>query len=260
MNTRLGSGRPLLFLGSGMSFEATSSDAVERLSRDFSVIAPIHPGFGGSERPAWFTTVDDLAYFYLDLLQELDLNGVTLVGVSFGAWIATALATKSTERLARLVLANPLGIKVSGRETRDIGDIFAMTDEDLRGALFHDPAGARMTFEAMPAALDAARSREALARYGWSPYMHDPKLRGRLHRVSVPTLVLRGEADGLTGPDYTSVFASEIPGAVLRPLAAAGPLPHIEAPDAFADAIRNFANATSDSQARGSDFKEKVTS
>src|SRR5258708_3864050 len=135
----LGSGRPLLFLhaGYGLDFEAAS---LERLATQARVIAPTHPGFGDSERPSSMTTVDDVAYLYLDLLQELDLRDVTLVGVSLGAWIAAEVAVKSTERLAKLVLANPVGIKVGSRETRDIADFFAMSDDEFKAAAFADPA------------------------------------------------------------------------------------------------------------------------
>jgi len=52
------------------------------------------------------TTVDDLAYFYLDLLETLDLRDVVLVGVSFGGWLAAEIAVKSTERISHLVLAD----------------------------------------------------------------------------------------------------------------------------------------------------------
>lgn len=238
--TRAGAGEPLLLLDSGMRFEPATA-AIAALARDFAVIAPSHPGFGASGLSPDLSTVDDLSYFYLDLLETLDLAGVTLVGVSFGAWVAAAIAIKCTTRLSRLVLANPLGIKVSDRETRDIADIFAMTDAELSSAVFKDPALGERTYAAMPEAIVAARSREGLARYGWSPYMHDPKLKARLRRIDLPTLVLRGEDDRLTQPGYTAAFRSEIPGAVLGTIADAGHLPHIERADAFAAAIRAFA-------------------
>ena len=71
-------------------------------------------------------TIDDLAYFYLDLIDQIDHDTV-VVGVSLGAWIAAEIAVKSTRRISHLVLANAVGIKVGGRETRDIADIFAIT-------------------------------------------------------------------------------------------------------------------------------------
>lgn len=232
----------LVLLDSGMAFEP-AADAIALLSRSFRVLAPTHPGFGKSDRPPSMTTVDDLAYFYLDLFEQLDLRDVVLVGVSFGAWIAAELAIKSTTRLRALVLANPVGIKVSGREQRDIGDIFAMTDAELRAALFADPEAFARDYAALgeAAALDAARSREALARYAWSPYMHDPKLRDRLHRIDVDTLFLRGARDGLTSDGYTADYCALVPGARLERIAAAGHLPHIEQPEAFARHVAGLA-------------------
>ena len=117
-----------------------------------------------------------------------------MVGVSLGAWIAAEIAVKSTARLSHLVLANAVGIKVGDRETRDIVDIFAITEKELNELAYFDPAIAARDYKAMPEddVRIVARNREATARYGWSPYMHDPKLKGRLHRIRIPTLFLWG--------------------------------------------------------------------
>ena len=230
-----GNGPPLLFLHpeTGFDFAAPALDALATSRR---VIAPSHPAFGHSEAPRWLSTVDDLAYFSLDLLEELDLRHVAVVGISFGAWLAAAIAIKSTERLSHLVLAGALGIKVGDRETRDIPDIFAMTDAQYLEAAYADPAAAKRDYTAM--ADDdlkvIARNREAIARYAWSPYLHDPKLRQRLHRIRIPTLVLWGEKDNLTRPDYGRAFAGEIAGARFETIANAGHFPHVEQPAAFA--------------------------
>lgn len=236
-----GVGPPLLFLGAGMSVDP-GVQALDLLSRRRRVIAPSHPGFGLSERPGAVTTVDDLAYFYLDLLDAMNLHEVALVGVSFGAWIAAEMAVKSTARLSKLVMANPLGVKVSDRETRDIGDIFAMTEAQLDAALFSDPGTAARDYASMSDAqvLAAAQNRESLARFGWSPYMHDPKLKGRLHRIDVPTLFLRGVDDGLTDADYTRRYCEAVPAAQYDTIEAAGHLPHLEQPEAFAAKVNAF--------------------
>ncbi len=88
--------------------------------------------------------------------------------------------------------------------------------------------------------LPIARSREALARYGWQPYMHDPKLKQRLHRIRVPTLVLWGEADRIVAPSYGQAYAAALPSARFELLARAGHFPHLEAPDRFAASVLAF--------------------
>src|SRR5215469_4607061 len=106
-----GEGAPLLFLHAENGIEPSLA-AIDELAKGARVIAPTHPGFGRSDLPKGMRTVDDLSYFYLDLLDELELRDVTLVGVAFGAWIAAEIAVKTTGRLARLVMANAVGIKV----------------------------------------------------------------------------------------------------------------------------------------------------
>jgi pimeloyl-ACP methyl ester carboxylesterase len=89
-----------------------------------------------------------------------------------------------------------------------------------------------------------ARSREATGRYGWTPYLHDPKLKGRLHRIHIPTLVLWGEADRVVKPDYGRAFAAAIPGARFAGIENAGHFPHLEQPDAFARRVLDFVEET----------------
>jgi len=240
-----GSGKPLLFLHPGIGIERTAP-VLDCLARGAHVIAPSHPGFGRSELPRWMSTVDDLAYFYLDFLEARDLTDVTVVGASLGGWIAAAIAVKSTARLARLVLANPIGIKVSDRETRDIADIFALTDDELNALTYYDPKAGARDYKAMPDAdvMVAARNREALARFAWSPFMHDPKLKHRLHRIKIPTLILWGAADRIASEAYGRAYCAAIAGARFETIERAGHFPHAEQPEVFAQRVLAFAAAS----------------
>jgi pimeloyl-ACP methyl ester carboxylesterase len=236
-----GRGRPLLFLHPGIGLDR-NAPIIDKLAEHARVIAPSHPGFGHSEQPKSFTTIDDLAYFYLDLLDELDVRDTIVVGVSLGAWIAAEIAIKSTARISHLILANAVGIKVGARDTRDIVDIFAITEPELNKLAYFDPKLAERDYKAM--AEDdvriVARNREASARYGWSPYMHDPKLKGRLHRIRIPTLFLWGTADRILTEDYGRAYCSAIPGARFETIERAGHYPHIEQPDGFTRAVFAF--------------------
>src|SRR5690348_10334964 len=86
-----GEGRPLLFLHPGIGIDA-KAPVLDRLAAKARLIAPSHPGFGASGIVPSITTVDDLAYFYLDLMDDLDLREAIVVGVGLGAWIAAATA------------------------------------------------------------------------------------------------------------------------------------------------------------------------
>ena len=191
-----GEGRPLLFLHPGIGIDA-NAPVLDALAAKARLIAPSHPGFGTSELAPTMTTVEDLSYFYLDLMDALELNDAIVVGVGFGAWIAAATAVKSTARMSQLVLANPIGIKVGDRETRDIIDIFALLEPEFNKLAYCDASLGARDYKALPEAgvITTARNRESLARFAWQPYMHDPELKSRLRRIRIPTLVLWGKHD-----------------------------------------------------------------
>src|SRR5215510_5281184 len=112
-----GHGRPLLFLHPGEGL-APERPWLELLSRRYRVIAPWHPGYGHSPLIDGGGSVDDLAYLHLDL--------AVLVGTCFGGWVAAEMMVRSTARFSHLVLVDLLGIKIGGREERDIADMHGM--------------------------------------------------------------------------------------------------------------------------------------
>jgi pimeloyl-ACP methyl ester carboxylesterase len=236
-----GDGRPLLFLHPGIGIEPTTT-VLDRLAARWHVFAPVHPGFEHSEQPKSFDTVDDLAYFYLELLEHLDLRETVVAGVSFGGWIAAEIAIKSTERLSHLVLANAVGIKVGDRETRDIVDIYSISEREFVELAYFNPDVGTHDYKTMPDAQvhAAARNREATARYAWSPYMHDPKLKSRLHRIRIPTLVLWGASDRILSETYGRAYCAAIAGARFQMIEHAGHFPHLEQPEIFSDRIFAF--------------------
>jgi pimeloyl-ACP methyl ester carboxylesterase len=236
-----GAGSPVLFLHPGRGLRE-AWPFIEALSGKARVIAPSHPGFGKTSLPRWMNTVEDLAHHYLDLMDALDLRDVTVVGSSFGGWIAAALAIKPTSRITRLVLIDPVGVKFGGREERDIVDIWAQKRADLDAMMFHDPAKGRIDYATLTDDdLQAlARNRESEALFGWSPYMHDPKLIHRLHRIAAPTLVLWGASDKIVTPDYGRAYAAAIPGARFQMISEAGHFPHIEQPETCARLVGDF--------------------
>lgn len=237
-----GRGRPFLLLHGeeGLDPQAPFLDLLAAQGR---VIAPSHPGFGHSPEVDRIDTVDDLAYLYLDLLAEQDLRQVVLIGCSLGGWIAAEMAVKCTDRIAALILVAPVGIKVGDRETRDMPDIFALPPVEVTRLQYYDPRRAAIDLSALSHDELAViiRNREATALYAWEPYFHNPKLRQRLHRVTVPTLLLWGAHDRFVSPDsYGVAYRDLITGAKLEIIEQAGHFPHLEQPQLCVARIRAF--------------------
>jgi pimeloyl-ACP methyl ester carboxylesterase len=238
---RRGSGRPILVLH---GFQTIDPQArfVDLLARHGEVIAPSGPGFGHSPRPKDFDTVYDLMRLYLEVLENLPGEMATLIGFSFGGWLAAEVAVAFSHRIDRLVLVDPLGIKVSDRETADILDIFNRSPDEVRRRSWHDPDRFAPDFNTMSdeALVVYARNREALCLYAWHPYMYNPQLPRWLARIKAPTLVLWGESDRVVTPDYGRAYTSLIPGSRFELIEGAGHHPEIEQPEAFVERVSRF--------------------
>ncbi|HXH08869.1 MAG TPA: alpha/beta hydrolase [Alphaproteobacteria bacterium] len=238
---RRGAGRPLLVLH-GMQNLDPHARFVELLGKHAKVIAPSHPGFGHSARPSDFDTVYDLVHLYLEVLDALPYERISLMGLSFGGWLAAEVAVKCCHRLDRLVLVDAFGIKISDRETPDILDVFNTAPQEVQRRSWHDPTKWAPDFNAMSddELVVRARNWEALCLYGWHPYMYSPQLKRWLRRITVPTLVLWGASDGIVTPAYGRAYSGLIPGARFEVIAEAGHHPEIEQPEAFVERVAAF--------------------
>jgi pimeloyl-ACP methyl ester carboxylesterase len=182
---------------------------------------------------------------YLELLDQLKLGTVDLVGCSIGGWIAAEMATKAPERIRRLVMVGAVGVKLGPVDKLDIPDIFAMPQDKVDELLFADPARMKMDPSKMTDEEIAirVRNRETLALISWEPWMHNPKLKQRLQRAAMPALFMRGEKDGLVSAQYLEGYARLLPKAQTATIPGAGHAPQIEQPKAFADALFRFLEA-----------------
>jgi pimeloyl-ACP methyl ester carboxylesterase len=236
-----GTGRPILLLHGFQTIDP-GARFLDLLSRHGEIVAPSGPGFGNTPRPRDFATVYDLVHLYLEVLEMLPGNKVTLVGFSFGGWLAAEVAVACTHRLDKLVLVDPLGIKISDRETPDILDIFNRSPDLVRRSSWHDPDSFAPDFNEMSdeALVVYARNREALCLYAWHPYMYNPQLPRWLGRITVPTLLLWGANDRVVTPDYGRAYRRLIPGSRFELIERAGHHPEIEQPEAFAKRVSRF--------------------
>jgi pimeloyl-ACP methyl ester carboxylesterase len=92
------------------------------------------------------------------------------------------------------------------------------------------------------AILAAYRDASALARFAWSPYMHDPKLERRLRRITAPTLVAAPMDDRLIPAAHASRYAERI-GAESHFFPDCGHAMYFEQPAEFAELVTHFLTA-----------------
>jgi pimeloyl-ACP methyl ester carboxylesterase len=236
--TERGTGRPVLLLHGGAG-PSSVSEFAERFAQrhPVHVITPTHPGFDGTERPAGLDSIQKLAAAYRDLLQELDLEDVVVVGNSIGGWIAAELAVLNEPRVAAVAIVDGVGIEVGGHP---VVDFFELTFEQIAAVSYYDPTGRVLDPGALPEAARRimAGNRETLGLYAGN--MVDPTLRDRLVDVRSPALVVWGDSDGIADPDYGRAFAAALPKADFVLLERTGHLPQLESPEALDRALWTF--------------------
>jgi pimeloyl-ACP methyl ester carboxylesterase len=233
-------GTPVLLLH-GMDTVPPAARFLDLLGHHAEIIAPSLPGFGNTKRPPDFDTIYDLVHLCLAVLEELPYEKIALVGLSFGGWLAAEVAVACSHRLAKLVLVDPVGIKLGGREERDILDVFNVNPAEVRRCSWHDPANAP-DYDAMSddELIIHARNWESLCLYAWHPYMYNPQLKHWLGRIKAPTLALWGESDRIVTPDYGRAYSRLIPGARFELIEKAGHHPEMEQPERFAERVAAF--------------------
>ena len=212
----------------------------DKLSDRFDLLVPDHPSFGNSPPPDWLDDMGDLAYFYLDLFEELGLKDIHIVGHSMGGWLSQEIAIRSQARIKSITLISSVGIPV---KNDPVADLFMMAPEQLLRALYADPDILARELARTPAPEEIQRmivSRRSSARLAWSPRFVNLKLSKWLHRITVPVQMIWGAEDKIVAPDYGRAYAAAVPNAKFELIDRAGHFPHVEQPDETARRALTF--------------------
>ena len=248
-----GTGKPLLFLHGISGLEWTPF--LDQLSTKHTVIAPRTPGFGESTGIELLDDVTDVVFFYLDLLDELNLYDLPLIGHSIGGMFAAELAAAQPDRFSHVVLASPFGL---WDDANPVTDLFTVSRIELASCLYADPENkeavavaaapeTRMT-EVDPDTEDGkatinylverAKSMSTAAKYLWP--IPNRGLKKRLHRVKQPALVILGESDGIIPSSYAHLFTKHMENASAHMVSDAAHMVIDEQPDHVANLIESL--------------------
>jgi pimeloyl-ACP methyl ester carboxylesterase len=237
-----GSGKPLLILHDELGYPGWMTWN-ETLGHEREFFIPLQPGFGKTPKLEWVRTYRDLAGFYSQVLRELKLDPVDVIGYSAGGFIAAEMVAADPRIFSRMVLVGPMGIKPTEGE---IMDIFPITMRTHLRATVADPHGTpeflklyggEMTPEQFEAFEDA---RAESARIGWEPYMHNPALPYLLRGTKVPTLLVWGTKDRVVPRGCIDEYKKAIPGAQVATIEGAGHRPEIENSTEFVKIVSRF--------------------
>ena len=244
-----GEGRPFLALHGAAAHAHWWDPVVSYLTRRFRVLALDWRGHGRSAwpRPPAYES-EDFATDLLGVIERLALEDVIVAGHSMGGHNAMAFAAWHPARLARLVV-------VDARPHRNVERLRALQRRAPRPPTeFPSLVSALARFRLRPPETVAPPSLlRAMARHGverlpsgrWR-YRFDPACeRTRmpvdawplLPRITVPTLVVRGEHSTILDRDVARRMAKALPSAALEEIPGAHHHVTLDAPRALADCL-----------------------
>ena len=230
-----GTGRPLLVLHGVEGHEGWLAFH-EALAEQATVYAPAHPGYGQTERPAWMETIAHQAVFYHWFLQEAGLQGVDLVGVGVGGWIAAQMAVmcQATAPAPRVGGCGGCAADDKGR-SRTSSSFPGARWWSARCTMHSTVPSAERIYTAAPlqefgGMREAGRSMSM--RMCYRPYMYDPALLPTLGKIRLPTLVVWGGQDHIIPIECGHLYQQAIPGATLQVIDHCGHWAHFEQPQA----------------------------
>jgi pimeloyl-ACP methyl ester carboxylesterase len=241
-----GGGPPLVYLHGPWGL-APDRAFIARLAGTHTVYAPRFPGTtpGDSEAVHLLDGWLDLVVYYGELLDNLHVHEPAIfVGHSFGGLLAAELAAVAPKSVAKLVLIDPVGL---WRDEDPVKNWMVLNEAERRPSLFADPKGdGAQKFFAVPG--ETNERVDLLSQFIWSQActgkfvwpVPDRGLKRRIHRIAAPTLIVWGDADRIAVPAYAQEFSKRIAGAHIRLIDKAGHLPHLEQPEAVAEAVLGF--------------------
>lgn len=223
---------PLVLLPGMMCDARVFAPQINVLSRELPVtIAPITHG----------DRIEDMASALLPLLPAK----FALAGLSMGGIVAMEILRRAPDRVTRIALmdTNPLAEtpqSAAGYEPMIVGARAGRLDEVLRQMLRPDhlaPGTGRLPVLAMLAEMGRDLGPELFVRQCRALQRRRDQ-QATLRRITVPTLIMCGEHDGLTPPRRHTFMAELIPYARLDIIAGAGHVPTLEQPETVTQALR----------------------
>jgi len=253
-------GLPLLVLLHGFGDSYTSWDGwVRELKGKFHIIRLDFPGHGLTRAPEGYQLGgENLADFVDAFAAQLALPKFAVAGNSMGGGTAWELAVRHPERVNALILVNaagfpnekppariPLAFRILkyrlGRAFLRSIDNRPLIDEGLKTDVY-DKSVITPAFVDRWAEFQRAPGHRAIL-MGVNPGNFGHASAAILQGITVPTLVLQGEADVLVEPDSARKFAAAIPGAKLILYPQVGHLTQIEIPQRSAADVAEFLQA-----------------
>jgi non-heme chloroperoxidase len=236
-------GTPILFLHGWPDSWFSWSRVLPLLPSSFRALALDQRGFGDSDRPQSGYAIAEMAADAIGLLDALGIERASLVGHSFGSFVARQAAHAYPGRVSALVLigtglagANSVTLELQ-KSLRDLPDPIPLEfAREFQAGTIHHPVPPAF-FERLVA--ESMKLPPRLWRLLIDCLVEHDDTRW-LARIGAPTLLLWGEHDALFSRREQDGFLAALPAARLAVYEETGHCPNWERPERVASDIAAF--------------------
>ena len=236
-----GKGKLVVLLHGWGDSSAGLRELAAALAKNQQVVALDLPGFGSTEAPKSAWNLSDYATFVQHFLQKIDKSDVTvLVGHSNGGAIAIRGLASGKIKADKLVLLAAAGIRGEYKGRVKALRVFTKIGKALSAPL---PKGVQQKLRKK--VYNSVGSDMLVAEHMQATFKKivSDDVREDVAKLSLPTLLLYGEADEQAPPWYGEAYHQLIPGSILEILPGVGHFVHLERPAEVTKAVQEFINA-----------------
>jgi len=239
-----GTGNPLLILHDELGFPGWLRWNSE-VAKTRTLLIPLHPGYGATERAEWIMNIRDMAGFYARYLKEQKLAPIDVIGFSLGGWIAAEMAANNPSQFRKMVLVAPEGIRPPEGQGY-IMDFFQVMAPQHFLATLNNPTEVpelkQMYGGQGPEAFELWEdARAQTARIAWQPFLFNPGLPHLLGvAAGLPTTLIWGREDRIVPLAAAHAYHQSIKGSTLKIFDNCGHRPEVEKSAQFVAEVQGF--------------------
>ncbi len=211
-----GEGEPIIFSHGWMDDCSVWKSQIEFFAKKYKVIVYDHRGHGKSDKPEKDYSIQTLSNDLYSLIQKLNLEKVTIIGLSMGGMTAMVFALDHPEKVSRLVLVGTTAkMSFSMRVQIWIMMHIFPYKSFARGVI--DAKYNKPSEQVIKEAMDRALRTPKHAAYECSlEFTKNYDIRDRVSKIKVPTLIIVGDKDNITPVDMSQYLNREIEGSKLQ--------------------------------------------
>jgi pimeloyl-ACP methyl ester carboxylesterase len=250
---RLGAGKPLVLIH-GLGTPSVWMHVQQQLSQSFDVIIVHLPGFGLSDPPTSLLTTEDHAHLIKEVLDKLQVQQVSIAGISYGGQVAATFCQFYPEHAERLVLICSSGLMKRFQWLRfpffrgiisAVAALSVFRSKTLvrlsNRVLYYNPQ--KQPPEIVSQFYNTMQQKERRASWfqcAWNAAYPAGNFPVNLSTLNIPTLILWGRNDRVIPVKHASEFQQRIKESELKIFEECGHALPVEEPGELSEEVSRF--------------------